>query len=181
MLVHPNQRLTMSVTKKPDAAVEEARRVLTVKKRNYTRWFNILGKVTQFATTQPSQDAAAACHEKHARLTTAYDELIDALEELANLDPKATDEVEAFKDDIQTKYEDMELRVLATLADCTPTTTNLTQNAPNPNANQRAKINDSLKPFVCLCRTALPCRFPSVHWGETSLAFYSPSPSVLDI
>ena len=102
-----------------DDEQREARRKVTAAKKMFTRQFNATGKVTQFASNHPSATAATATNESKTRLTKAYDEVMEALEEMAYLEPQNED-VEKSKDDVQKRFEEMELRVLETLRDCTP-------------------------------------------------------------
>ena len=130
-----------------NAEQTEARRTLTAKKKNFTRQYHNVGKVTAFTTTNPSPDAAAQTKEAHKRLTKAYDEAMDALDEVAYLEPTNTS-VEDNKDDIQKRFEEMEMRVLETLNDCARNQSDLTQAPQQGNhGNLRTKVNESLKPF----------------------------------
>ena len=54
--------------------VDDAVALTTVKKRNFTRQYNACGKVTAFASTNPSIDAASNVKKHQEKLGKAYSE-----------------------------------------------------------------------------------------------------------
>ena len=65
-----------------DADIEEVKRALTAKKKNFTRQYNSAGEITQFASTNPSPSAAPAVTAAKERVTRAYGEALDVLDDL---------------------------------------------------------------------------------------------------
>ena len=76
-------------------SIDELRRTLTYKRRNFTRFFNAAGKITAYGSQHPSSNAAAEVKATHARLTKAFGELSDVLHELLIRDKKNTKDYEA--------------------------------------------------------------------------------------
>ena len=143
-----------------ESDIEEVKRALTAKKKNFTRQY--AGKITQFASTNPSPSAAAAVTAAKERVTRAYGEALDVLDDLFIRDEEHEDAYNATLTDIQGRFDDMELRFLATLKDCEPprpsisapptASGNGTNAAAAGPAAPRVRIMDSLKP--CLLYTS---------------------------
>ena len=95
----------------------EAQRIVTFKKRNFTRQFNALGKLTAFAGANPSPYAITEIDKGREKLHKAYGELCDSLDLFLELDPTSMKDYEIISDESQHRFEDMIERSLATLKD----------------------------------------------------------------
>ena len=101
-------------------AIDELRRTLIYKKRNFTRYFNAAGKVSGFGSRHPSSEAAFEVKEAQSRMAKAFGESMQLLDELLARDPAHADEYEQAIEDIQGRFDDMTHRILATLHYCSP-------------------------------------------------------------
>ena len=97
--------------------LEDGTKALMFKKRNFTRIYDNAGKITAFATTNPTNDVAIEVKRVQDRLSKAYGEVMDLTDEVANLDQLTEgDRYEKYKEETQTHYQDMTERILATLS-----------------------------------------------------------------
>ena len=163
--------------------VPTLKKVLTSKKRNFTRQFNACGKATRFASVHPTPDAAEVIREHQSRLTKAYGELMEVLDTLQTLDdPKESDLYEQGKEDTQDRFDESQERIISCLEEIVPTgRANLT--APPAGAAgggvagggggaRLIKIQESLKPFL-LTRDHNPIEFRT--WCLQFRSFYNAS------
>ena len=132
--------------------LEDATRALTAKKRNFTRQYNSAGKITAYATANPSADSVAEVRAVQDRLKKAYGELMDMSDQLIEMDFAQDDIYEAVKDNTQSKYEDMVERIIATLhAALTPAPYAAPAAAAGGGGGGNAvngKLLDALKPVI---------------------------------
>ena len=130
---------------------KEATALRISKKRNFTRQFNNAGKITAYATANPSAEANTEIILVKDRLTKAYGELMDICDTLIEIDAEHVADHEGVKDDTQEKYETMVERILATVTaigtpNRTPAATPIQPAAPGAQAN--TKLADALKPGI---------------------------------
>ena len=96
---------------------DDARHMVTIKKRNFTRQFNGLGKLTQFAGQNPTPFAAAEIEASSKKLHKTFGELCDALDTMVTVDPKFEDEHEVMMTEQQERFEEMVQRTIMCLKD----------------------------------------------------------------
>ena len=156
--------------------LEEATAQRTSKKRNFTRQFNNAGKITAFATANPSPAAATECKEVKERLTKAYEELMNICDTLITIDQGNAAEQEGVKDDTQDRYETMIERIIATVTAINRPTPGAARAAgaaanpaPAPGAQANSKLADALKPGV-LTADFNPVEFKS--WSTKFRSYY---------
>ena len=159
------------------------KKALIVRKRNFTRNFNSCGKITQFTTAHPTSDSATAVKHCNDRLTKAYGEAMDALDELSEYDDANQNMYEQSKDDIIGRYEQMTERIISTLEEVATPPRQPAAAAPVPppdpaaggpaaNGARFMKVNESLKPFK-LTTDHNPIEFRS--WCNQFKSFFNTS------
>ena len=172
----PDFKVLAVLTTKWPAPLRPPLNTLTSKKRNLTRQFNSLGKLTGLATTSPSADAADEVKEGQKRFSKAFDEAMEAADEVISLSTQqaGVDTVEIYKDDQYDRFEQMQERVLATLKDIqAPRTTPAAAPAPAASgggARQNTKLVDALKPNT-LTKDFNPVEFKA--WSKRFRAYYA--------
>ena len=109
--------MTSKDVKEEDFAIQM--RDLTVAKRNFTRKFNLSGRITAYATTTPSANAATEVRKVQARLDKAYEDIIESIDRVCSvtLEGEDLDRLEEIKQDRQSQHEDATHRIIATLND----------------------------------------------------------------
>ena len=132
--------------------IEEALSLLTTKKQNFTHFYNNTGKITQFATSNPTTENAAEVQLVKACLTKAYGELMDACDNIIQIDPTRQDDMEEIKEATHDKQEGMVKRALATLQEISKPSSTVAApvtgaHGGHPRVNT-AKLADNLKPGV---------------------------------
>ena len=100
-----------------DVEPEEARRMVTIKKCNFTRNFNALGKLTQFAGQNPSPYTVAEIEAGTKKLHKSFGELCDSLDTMVTLDPTFDKDHEIIMQEQQERFEQMVERTLVCLKD----------------------------------------------------------------
>ena len=143
----------------------EAQRIVTIKKRNFTRQFNALGKLTAFAGQNPSSYAVSELNKCKEKFHTAYGELCDALDTFLELEPKFEKDHDLILDESQQRFEDMIQRTLACLTDISAPPTTPGHAPPNPAggaiaAPQTTRLMEGLKPPI-LTKDFTPVEYKS--------------------
>ena len=152
---------------------DDLRRTITYKKRNFTRHFNALGKLTAFADTHPSPYAVQEIEHTHTKLRRAFGELTDALDVYLDVEPNFDKEHDQLAQEAQDRYEQMVERTLASLQTITTPAATTPATAPpaaTAGANIHPRLMETLKPPV-LTKDFNPVEFKS--WVKKFKAYYS--------
>ena len=154
-------------------------RSITFKKRNFTRQFNSLGKLTQFVGKNPTPHAVKEINSAKEKMHKAFGELMEVINLMVEIDPTYDKDAEIAIEENTERFEDMIQPTISVLKDidrpapAAPAAVSW-EAAPAPTAGGGAggppKLMETLKPPV-LTKDFTPIEYKS--WVKKFRAYYS--------